>query len=111
METVFPAWSVPRNYLEDKGGDLFKSVRLSVNIKRTLHKARVSNDLRLSRLGISDRRLPLKIAAPAKQGSLHHWKFSKVHTSRRFAHSCQPSLCVLLYKKIVQERSRSHTKS
>jgi hypothetical protein len=31
-------------------------------------------------LGISGRHLPLKIAAPAKQRSAHHWKFSKVHT-------------------------------
>jgi hypothetical protein len=33
----------------------------------------------LSRLGISGRHLPLKIAAPTKQDSPHHWKFSKVH--------------------------------
>jgi hypothetical protein len=33
----------------------------------------------LARLGISGRHLPLKIAAHAKQGFAHHWKFFKVH--------------------------------
>jgi predicted metal-dependent hydrolase len=51
----------------------------------------MSNDLRLSRVGISIRHLPLKIAAHTKQGSLHHSKFSKVHIGPRFAHSFQPS--------------------
>jgi hypothetical protein len=32
----------------------------------------------MSHLGISGRHIPLKIAAPTKQGSVHHWKFSKV---------------------------------
>jgi hypothetical protein len=35
----------------------------------------------LPRLGISSRHLTLKIAAHAKQGSAHHWKFSNVHTA------------------------------
>jgi hypothetical protein len=39
----------------------------------------------LPHLGIGCRHLPIKIAAPEKQGSLHHWKFSKVHTDSRFA--------------------------
>jgi hypothetical protein len=42
----------------------------------------MSNDLCLSRLRISGR----QIAAPTKQASQHHWKFSKVHTGPRFAH-------------------------
>jgi hypothetical protein len=33
-----------------------------------------------------------KIAAPAKQGSPHHWQFSKVHTGLRFAHGFQTSV-------------------
>jgi hypothetical protein len=37
------------------------------------------------------RQTPLKIAEPVKEGFLHHWKFSKVHTSPRFAHGFQPS--------------------
>jgi hypothetical protein len=39
----------------------------------------------LPRLGISGRHLPLKIAAPAKQGSPHRWIFFKVHSGPRFA--------------------------
>jgi hypothetical protein len=37
----------------------------------------------LALLVISGRHLPLKIAAPAKQGRTHHGKFSKEHTSLR----------------------------
>jgi hypothetical protein len=59
----------------------------------------------LPRVGISGRHLPLKIAVPAKQGSAHHWKFSKVHTGPRFAQGFQPSVCIRLYNKIVQETS------
>ncbi|PNF41427.1 hypothetical protein B7P43_G14123 [Cryptotermes secundus] len=40
----------------------------------------ISNDLCLSRLGISGRHLTLKIAAPTKQDSPQHWKFCKVNT-------------------------------
>jgi hypothetical protein len=59
----------------------------------------------------SGRHLPLKIAAPATQGSPDHWKFSKVYTGPRFAHGFQPSVCIRLYNKTVQATSRSHTKS
>jgi hypothetical protein len=59
-------------------------------------------------LGIIGRHLPLKTAAHSKQGSAHHWKFSKVHTGPRFAHSFHPSVCIRLYNKIVQATSRSH---
>jgi hypothetical protein len=56
---------------------LFRSKGLSTSIKLTLHECtdQISNNLRLSNL-------PLKIAVPTKQGSLHHLKFSKVHTSQ-----------------------------
>jgi hypothetical protein len=87
---------------------LFKSERLNAHIELNLHKAliiRISNDLRLPRLGISGRHLPLKIAEHAKQGSAHHWKSPKVHTSTRFAHSFQPSVCIRLDNKIVQATS------
>jgi hypothetical protein len=76
---------------------LFKSERLSANIELTLHKALIRSDLRLSRLGISGWRLPLKIAAHAKQGSAHHWKFSKEYTGPRFVHSFQTSLCIRFF--------------
>jgi hypothetical protein len=54
---------------------------------------------------------PFKIAAPAKQGSSHNWKFSKAHTSPQFAHGFQLSVCIQLYNKIMQATSRSHTES
>jgi hypothetical protein len=54
---------------EEKEEDsLFKNKRLSANIK-TRHKILIRlviNELYLSRLGISGRHLPLKIAAPTK---------------------------------------------
>jgi hypothetical protein len=41
------------------------------------------------------RQIPsLEIAAPAKQGSPHQWKFFKVHTSLQFAHGFQTSVRV-----------------
>jgi hypothetical protein len=90
---------------------LFKNEHVSANIKLTLCKALISNDLCMPHLGICGRHLPLKIAAPAKQGSAHHWKFSKVHTSPQFAHSFQHSVCIQLHNKIMQATRRSHTKS
>jgi hypothetical protein len=47
----------------------------------------------------------LEIAAPAKQGSLHHWKFFKVHTSLRFANGFQTSVCVSVYKKLCRQQA------
>jgi hypothetical protein len=37
--------------------------------------------------GLNSSHIPLKISAPAKQGSAHHWKFFKMHIGPRFAHS------------------------
>jgi hypothetical protein len=48
----------------------------------------------LAFLGISGRHLPLKIAAPAKQGSPHRWKFS---TGQRFAHGFPGTVCMYDY--------------
>jgi hypothetical protein len=62
----------------------------------------------LVRLGISGRHLPLKIASPAKQGSAHHWKFSKVPIDPRFAHGFQHSVCIPLYNTITQATRKSH---
>jgi hypothetical protein len=64
------------------------------------------NDLCLSRLKICSRHTPLKVSAPAKQISQHHWKFSKT----RHTYGFQPSVCIRLYNKIVQTTSRSRTK-
>jgi hypothetical protein len=78
----------------------------------------MTHDLRLPRLGITGRHLPLEIAAPAKQGSAHHWKFSKVHTGLRFAHSFQPSVrkdyITRLSKKqaeVIQNHENDHVRS
>jgi hypothetical protein len=35
-----------------------------------------------------------EIAAPAKQGSPHHWKFSMAHTGSRIAQGFQHSVCL-----------------
>jgi hypothetical protein len=60
---------------------LFKSKRLSTNIKLTLHKALI----RYARLRIRGRYPSVKIAMPAKQGSPHHWQFSRAHAGLRIA--------------------------
>jgi hypothetical protein len=85
---------------------LFKHERLSANIKLTLYKALIRSVIRLSRLGISDRHLSLKIAAHAKQGSAHNWTFSKAHTGPRFAHSFQHSVYIWLYKKLRKRQAK-----
>jgi hypothetical protein len=91
---------------------LFKCERLSSNIKLTLHKALIKSVITYAyptwKLATDTY---LKIAAPAKLGFPHHWKFSKVHTGPRFAHGFQASVCIRLYNRFVQAISRSHTKS
>jgi hypothetical protein len=71
----------------------------------------------LSRLGVCGRHLPIKIAAPVKQGSAYHRKFSKAHTGPRFAHSFQPSVCIQLYSitklcrrqaEVIQNHENEH---
>jgi hypothetical protein len=62
----------------------------------------MSNDLRLSRLGISGRHLPLKIIAHTKQGSAHHWKFSKTHTGQRIVHDFQPFVLCRQQAEVIQ---------
>jgi hypothetical protein len=60
---------------------LFKSERLKANIKLTLHKVLIRSVTTYARPPGSLRRYPYnEIAAPAKQGSQQHWKFSKAHT-------------------------------
>jgi hypothetical protein len=65
---------------------LFKSERLTANIKLTLLKALIRSVMTyvLSRLGICCRNPPTDIASPAKS-STHHWKFSKAYIGTRFA--------------------------
>jgi hypothetical protein len=64
----------------------------------------------LHRLKVCGRQPSTEIAAPAKQSSPHHWKFSKAHTGSRTAPGFQTSVYIL-YNKIMQATSRSHTKS
>jgi hypothetical protein len=92
---------------------LFKSERLSANIKLTLHLAliRLIMTYACAAWEFAADTLIFEIAAPAKQGSPHHWKFPKVHTFPRFAHGVQPSVYILLYNKISQATSRGHEKS
>jgi hypothetical protein len=92
---------------------LFKSEQLSANIKLTLHKALhyFCNDLCLSCMGISVRYPSNEIAAPAKQGTPHHWQSSKAHTGSRNAHGFPPVVRVWLYNKIMQAISKSHSTS
>jgi hypothetical protein len=52
----------------------------------------------------------------AKQGSAHHWKFSKAHTGPRLAHNFQLSVCIQLYvtklcrrqAKAIQNHENEH---
>jgi hypothetical protein len=92
---------------------LFQSERLSANIKITLHKALIRSVMTYACLAweLAADTAYLSIAVPIKQGSSHHWKFSKVHTGPRFAHGFQPSVYIPLYNKSVQTTSRIHTKS
>jgi hypothetical protein len=71
---------------------LLKSERLSAKIKALIRSV-ITYACPALEL-ISGRHLPLKIAAPTKQGSAHHWKFSKVHTGPRFAHSFEPFIYI-----------------
>jgi hypothetical protein len=52
----------------------------------------------------------IEIAAPAKQGSPHHWQFSKAHTGSRIIRGFQHPVRVRFHNKIMQAASRSHTK-
>jgi hypothetical protein len=76
---------------------LFKSERLSANIKLTLHESLIRSVMTYACPACelaAHTHINLKIAAPAKQGSAHHWISSKGHTGPRFAHNFQPSVCM-----------------
>jgi hypothetical protein len=42
---------------------------------------------------------------PAKQGSPHHWQFSKAHTGSRIAHGFQYSVRVLFHNKLCRQQA------
>jgi hypothetical protein len=71
---------------------IFKSERLSTNMKLTLHKALIRSVMTYACPAWELKNF--KIATHAKQGSAHHWKFFKEHTGPRFAHSFQPFVCI-----------------
>jgi hypothetical protein len=60
---------------------------------------------------------PLKITWLTKQGSPHHWKFSKVHTGQRFAHSFQPSVYDYIRKlctkqaEVIKNHENDHVRN
>jgi hypothetical protein len=62
---------------------LFRSERLRTNIKLTLYKALIRSIMTYAcpppLPGVCSRQPSTEIAAPEKQGSPHHWQFSKVH--------------------------------
>jgi hypothetical protein len=68
---------------------LFKSKRLSANIKLTLHKALIRSAMTDASPAceICGRHPSNEIVAPSKQGSQQQWQISKVHTGSRIAHS------------------------
>jgi hypothetical protein len=90
---------------------LFKSERLSANIKLILHKPLIRSVMTYAcpacELAADTYLLKLQ---RLQQGSLHHSKFSKVHTGPRFAHCFLSSVRIRLYIKSVQATSLSHIK-
>jgi hypothetical protein len=62
---------------------LFKIERLSANIKLTLHNALIRSVMIYA--CPSWEYATIKIAVPAKQGSPHHWQFSKPYTGPRIS--------------------------
>jgi hypothetical protein len=89
---------------------LFKSERLSTNIKLTLYKALIRSvltyacpawELAADTYLLKLQRLQNKVLRPIGN-------FPKVHTGPRFAHSFQRSVCISLHNKIVHATSRSH---
>jgi hypothetical protein len=64
----------------------------------------VYHNLRLARLGVCSRQSSTVIAESAKQNFPHHWKFSKAHTSPRYAHGFQTSV----QQNYVGNKQNSH---
>jgi hypothetical protein len=96
------AWGLPREMIEADAFrtfirlySLFKSERLRANVKLILHKLLTRSVMTYScpAWELAADTYILKISH-AKQGSEHHWKFSKMHTGPRFAQSFQPSICI-----------------
>jgi hypothetical protein len=90
---------------------LFKSGRLSPNIKLNIHNHQIWNDLCLSCPGNCGRYPSTENAVPIKQGSPNNWQFYKVYTGLQIAQGFQYSVHLWLYNKIIQATCRNHTKS
>jgi hypothetical protein len=71
---------------------LFKNKRLGANITLTLHKALIRSAMTYACPAWE--LAALKFVVPEKQGSPHHWKFSKAYADPRFAHGFQPPVCM-----------------
>jgi hypothetical protein len=77
-----------------------------------------ANNVRLSRLGISGRHLPLKIAEPTKQVSAHHWKFSRctpvrdMHTAFKLPYAYDIRITKLCMKQAedIQNHENEHVR-
>jgi hypothetical protein len=69
-------------------------------------------------MGVCSRQPSTEIAAPAKQTSPHHWKFSKAHTGSRFAHGFQSFIYISDYitklcrqqAEVIQNHENEHVR-
>jgi hypothetical protein len=87
---------------------LFRSERLSANIKLTLHKAQIRSVITYacSVWEFAEDTLLLKM-----QGLQNKVYRAKVHTSARVAHGFPSTVYLRLHNEILQATSRIHTKS
>jgi hypothetical protein len=70
---------------------LFKSKRLSANIKLTAHKAFTRQCTVTYAFPCLESDISFEIAAPKKQGSAHYWLFSTTHTGSSSVSKCRGS--------------------
>jgi hypothetical protein len=85
---------------------LFKSEHLRANIKLT-HKSLIRSVMTSA---CPDWEFATYTPAPAKQGSLHHLKCSKVHTGPWFSHGFITKLC-RQQEEIIQNHQNEHVPS
>jgi hypothetical protein len=89
---------------------LFRSERLSTNIKLTLYKALMKSIIRLSHLGVRGGLWPLETAAPAGQSSPRYWKPWQGRTGPRIARGFQNSLVYDQMTKLCRIKGISNPK-
>jgi hypothetical protein len=59
-------------------------------------------------MGISGRHLPLKIAAPTKESSPHHWKFSRIILVRDLNTAFNLPMYTITYQIVQATSIRNH---